>query len=587
MPNKKLNLIDYKEFTKEELNSFKDSDYNHYNILSGKVPYNGYNFVFNIERLIHNYPIEECRYSIIMPKSLIDSKSAKEYREKFNVKSFCEDYSEKLRKALSGENNPRYGKKASKETKEKMSKSRLGRKVSKETREKISKANSNPSKETREKIGKAHRGKKLSEETIEKMSKSHLGKKLSKEHVENIRKAQSGENNPFYGKKHSEEAKEKISKANLGNKHSEEAREKISKGHRGKKVSEESKEKMSRAHLGKKHSEEAKEKMRQAKLGKTLSEDHKEKIGKSNSGENNYMYGKFGKDNPQYGLKRSDETKEKIGKAHRGKKISEEAKEKMRQAKLGKKLSKEHIESIRKANTGRKHSKESIEKMRIAKSNPSEETREKLRQANLGKTLSEEHKKKLSEAKLGEKNNRYGTKHTEETLEKMSKSQSNRSEETIERMSIGTTNAILNNRDNHPNKIEVYSKSYNENIYVHKGEIFFLKWLDHINIKYEYECKYFEYIDKNGIKRHYTPDFYLPDFDLYIEVKGNTGAPSREQIDSVINEGKNIIVVRPKHLDRKGYDYDILKTLEYYHCGKLKSYNEILRRKKERVSDYL
>ena len=37
------------------------------------------------------------------------------------------------------------------------------------------------------------------------------------------------------------------------------------------------------------------------------------------SGENNGMYGKFGKDNPNYGSKRSDETKAKMSKSLKGK----------------------------------------------------------------------------------------------------------------------------------------------------------------------------------------------------------------------------------------------------------------------------
>ena len=50
------------------------------------------------------------------------------------------------------------------------------------------------------------------------------------------------------------------------------------------------------------------------------------------------------------------------------------------------------------------------------------ETREKMSASQKGRILSEEHKEKLSEAKKGEKNNRFGTKHSEETKRKMSES---------------------------------------------------------------------------------------------------------------------------------------------------------------------
>lgn len=49
-------------------------------------------------------------------------------------------------------------------------------------------------------------------------------------------------------------------------------------------------------------------------------------------------------------------------------------------------------------------------------------------------------------------------------------------------------------------------------------ELEFAKWLDKNNIKWERPVNGFEY-KWNG-KRIYYPDFYLPVFDLYVEVKG-------------------------------------------------------------------
>lgn len=71
--------------------------------------------------------------------------------------------------------------------------------------------------EQKDRLSKSHlgqkawnKGLKLSEDTRERMSKSHKGVKRSEKHCNNLSKALSGEKNPFYGKKHTEETKKKI-----------------------------------------------------------------------------------------------------------------------------------------------------------------------------------------------------------------------------------------------------------------------------------------------------------------------------------------------------------------------------------------
>lgn len=49
-------------------------------------------------------------------------------------------------------------------------------------------------------------------------------------------------------------------------------------------------------------------------------------------------------------------------------------------------------------------------------------------------------------------------------------------------------------------------------------EVLVAKWLDSYQIKWGHETRYFEY-EWNGVRK-YFPDFYLPEYDLYIEVKG-------------------------------------------------------------------
>ena len=136
-----------------------------------------------------------------------------------------------------------------------------------------------------------------------------------------------GEDNPNYGKHHSEETRKKISEANkgkdnhmYGKHHSEETRKKISEANKGtnnpnygKQLSEEVKNKMSEAHKGKHHSEETKERMSEANKGKKHSEETKEKMSEANKGKNNPMYGKH----------HSEEARERMSKARKGTKNSQ------------------------------------------------------------------------------------------------------------------------------------------------------------------------------------------------------------------------------------------------------------------------
>lgn len=106
--------------------------------------------------------------------------------------------------------------------------------------------------ESIEKVRQWHLGRELSEETIKKISESHKG-------------IAAGENNPMYGKHHTEETKRKLSesaKARTGWKHSEETKKKIGAKHKGKIVSRETREKLSKARTGKRYTEEQKLKLR-------------------------------------------------------------------------------------------------------------------------------------------------------------------------------------------------------------------------------------------------------------------------------------------------------------------------------------
>lgn len=109
---------------------------------------------------------------------------------------------------------------------------------------------------------------------------------------------------------------------------------------------------------------------------------------------------------------RSEETKEKIRLANKGKIVSEETKEKIRLARANQIISRDTIESMRQSNIGTKRSEEFKKKMselRSGENNPM-----------FGKTHTEETLIKLSESAKGENNGMFGKKHSEETKAKIS-----------------------------------------------------------------------------------------------------------------------------------------------------------------------
>ena len=67
------------------------------------------------------------------------------------------------------------------------------------------------------------------------------------------------------------------------------------------------------------------------------------------------------------------------------------------------------------------------------------------------------------------------------------------------------------------------------------------KKLDELGVKWERtEDIKLKYIDKRAQTRNYIPDFYLPDYDMYLEVKGYWTTPARWKMRSVMdrNPGK-------------------------------------------------
>jgi group I intron endonuclease len=100
-----------------------------------------------------------------------------------------------------------------------------------------------------------------------------------------IGNANRGERNGNYGKKLSEKIKRKIGEANKGERN---------------------------GFYGKTHTNEIKKKWSKERKGKKRSLEFKKKCSNNTKGEKNPMYGKYGSNNPNFGSKRSEESKNKM-----------------------------------------------------------------------------------------------------------------------------------------------------------------------------------------------------------------------------------------------------------------------------------
>lgn len=118
---------------------------------------------------------------------------------------------------------------------------------------------------------------------------------------------------------------------------------------------------------------------------------------------------------------------------------------------------------------------------------------------NKGKHLSKEYKEKLSKALKGRKK------------AKMSNSQKENISKTIrEKIKLNTWHNSYFKKGKH---------LYKDINFDSKWELAYAKWLDSNRINWRRPNEHFSYIFE-GKEHYYTPDFYLIDENLYIEIKG-------------------------------------------------------------------
>jgi group I intron endonuclease len=169
------------------------------------------------------------------------------------------------------------------------------------------------------------------------------------------------------------------------------------------KLSKESKEKLRKANTGRKVSEETKEKLRKRskennnrppiRYRKDMSESEIINLKERMTGKNNFNYGKFGKDNPNFGRKNTQEVIARMSEIKMGNK----------NPMYGKKQTQEHILKKTKNIIGKKQTFEHIEK-RVKYTRGikrSDDFKKKIGDAFRGKKQSLEHIIKKTESRRG------------------------------------------------------------------------------------------------------------------------------------------------------------------------------------------
>ncbi len=235
---------------------------------------------------------------------------------------------------------------------------------------------------------------------------------------------------------------------------------------------------------GFKHTEETKRKMKECKIGENnpfYGKHHTEEWKQKRSGKNNFNYGKHPSEETKQ--KRRENNKNNPNMGMKNKSHSEETKQKMKEIKLGKPRSEETKQKIKDNHVGMKNKSHS------------EETKQKIREGNLGKIISEETRQKMR----------------------------------------GKTPSHLVSRG----KSSYYNSPLQDKVWLRSSyELKFAQYLDENNISWLYEIQTFDLGNTT-----YTPDFYLPTCDMFIEIKGYMTDKAQEKINKFLDIYHDITLV--------------------------------------------
>ena len=90
-------------------------------------------------------------------------------------------------------------------------------------------------------------------------------------------------------------------------------------------------------------------------------------------------------------------------------------------------------------------------------------------------------------------------------------------------------------------------------------EVIMAMRLDELNIKWERdENMKLPYLMRSGRKRNYIPDFYLPEHDVYIEVKGYLTESAKHKMKSVLEVNDVKIIMLKSLVEIAGFNKDAL-----------------------------
>lgn len=153
----------------------------------------------------------------------------------------------------------------------------------------------------------------------------------------------------------------------------------------------------------------------------------------------------------------------------------------------------------------------------------------KISSGRIGIKFTEEHKRNLYKFKIG---------HIPYNKGKHIQSNTGRTHfKKGDKIMLGRKRPDITGKSNH-NYGKIFTPVWGKyrNINMRSGyEIGFARWLDFSGIKWEYEPKRFDL----GYTT-YTPDFYLPEFDVFIEIKGYLTKIAEKKMNVFVNKYKNI-----------------------------------------------
>ena len=94
-------------------------------------------------------------------------------------------------------------------------------------------------------------------------------------------------------------------------------------------------------------------------------------------------------------------------------------------------------------------------------------------------------------------------------------------------------------------------------------ELAFIKWLDNNNLKFTCHRGRLSYFDDNGYEKSFYPDFYVYDWNSYVDVKSDYFYNiNKNKIDNILKHNKNVKILLKEDLIKLGVFDENCKTKE-------------------------